>query len=30
VCFIIALFVMPETRKNSIWKPFEAETRAAA
>jgi MFS family permease len=30
VCFVIALFVMPETRKNSIWKPFEAETRAAA
>ena len=21
VCFIIALFVMPETRKISIWKP---------
>jgi len=19
VCFIIALFIMPETRKNSIW-----------
>jgi MFS family permease len=26
VCFIIALFVMPETRKISIWKP--AEVRA--
>jgi hypothetical protein len=21
VCFIIAVFVMPETRKISIWKP---------
>jgi MFS family permease len=25
VCFVIALFVMPETRKNSIWKPIEAQ-----
>ena len=23
VCFIIALFVMPETRKNSIWQPVQ-------
>ena len=31
VCFIIALFVMPETRKRSIWKPEEAvPARAAA
>src|SRR5436190_12622872 len=31
VCFIIALFVMPETRKNSIWKTEEAlPARAAA
>jgi MFS family permease len=31
VCFIIALFVMPETRKNSIWKTDEAvPARAAA
>jgi hypothetical protein len=26
VCFIIAMFVMPETRQISIWKP--AEVRA--
>jgi MFS family permease len=24
VCFVLALFLMPETRKNSIWKPLEA------
>ena len=31
VCFLIALFVMPETRKNSIWKTDEAvPARAAA
>jgi len=23
VCFVIAMVVMPETRKNSIWKPEE-------
>jgi MFS family permease len=28
VCFVLALFLMPETRHNSIWKPIEA--RAAA
>jgi len=28
VCFLIALFVMPETRHNSIWK--EDHTAAAA
>src|SRR3954451_4919630 len=27
VCFVLALFIMPETRKNSIWK--EAETAKA-
>src|ERR1700687_4731186 len=26
VCFVLALFLMPETRKISIWKPFEART----
>jgi MFS family permease len=25
VCFVLALFLMPETRKNSIWKPIEAQ-----
>lgn len=25
VCFVLALFLMPETRHISIWKPFEAE-----
>src|SRR6516162_2656624 len=24
VCFVLALFLMPETHKNSIWKPIEA------
>jgi hypothetical protein len=24
VCFVIAVFVMPETRKISIWQPIEA------
>jgi MFS family permease len=28
VCFVLAVFLMPETRHNSIWKPIEA--RAAA
>jgi MFS family permease len=23
VCFVLALFLMPETRKNSIWQPIE-------
>ena len=26
VCFVLALFLMPETRKNSIWKPAEAKS----
>jgi MFS family permease len=26
VCFVIALFVMPETRKISIWQPIEPRT----
>lgn len=26
VCFVLALFLMPETRKISIWQPFEAKT----
>src|SRR5436190_1017037 len=30
VCFIIALFVMPETRKRSIWTPEEAVPAKAA
>jgi MFS family permease len=25
VCFVLALFLMPETRKISIWKPIEAK-----
>jgi MFS family permease len=25
VCFVLALFLMPETHKNSIWKPIEAQ-----
>jgi MFS family permease len=25
VCFVLALFLMPETRQISIWQPFEAE-----
>jgi len=28
VCFVLALFLMPETRHISIWKPFEAEAKA--
>jgi MFS family permease len=28
VCFVLALILMPETRKNSIWKPVEAEAAA--
>ena len=28
VCFVLSLFLMPETRQNSIWKPVEAETTA--
>ncbi len=30
VCFVLALFLMPETRHISIWKPVEAEAKAAA
>jgi len=26
VCFVLALFLMPETRRISIWEPIEAET----
>jgi MFS family permease len=28
VCFVLALFLMPETRHISIWKPLAAEARA--
>ena len=28
VCFILSLFLMPETRHNSIWKPLEAKAAA--
>jgi MFS family permease len=28
VCFVLALFLMPETRKMSIWEPDEAKARA--
>jgi MFS family permease len=28
VCFILGLWLMPETRKMSIWKPMEAEAKA--
>jgi len=28
VCFVLALFLMPETRHISIWKPLEAENTA--
>jgi MFS family permease len=28
VCFVLALFLMPETRHNSIWKPLEAKAAA--
>ena len=27
VCFVLSLFLMPETRHMSIWKPIEAEAR---
>jgi MFS family permease len=27
VCFVLSLFLMPETRHMSIWKPLEAEAR---
>ena len=30
VCFILALFLMPETRKISIWKPEPEEATARA
>jgi hypothetical protein len=26
VCFVLALFLMPETRKMSIWNPVETKT----
>lgn len=25
ICFVLCLFLMPETRQISIWEPFEAE-----
>jgi hypothetical protein len=28
VCFVIAVIVMPETRKISIWKPEEVKSAA--
>ena len=28
VCFVLALFLMPETRQNSIWQPIEAKAAA--
>jgi MFS family permease len=28
VCFVLALFLMPETRQNSIWAPVTADSRA--
>jgi hypothetical protein len=28
VCFVLALFLMPETRKMSIWKPEEVKAAA--
>jgi len=28
VCFVLGLFLMPETRHISIWKPLEAQTNA--
>jgi len=27
VCFVLAVFLMPETRQNSIWKPLAADAR---
>ena len=29
VCFVLSLFLMPETRHISIWKPFEADPKPA-
>lgn len=26
VCFVLGVFLMPETRKISIWQPIEAKT----
>jgi MFS family permease len=28
VCFVLGVFLMPETRHNSIWKPFTADAKA--
>jgi hypothetical protein len=28
VCFVLGLFLMPETRHISIWKPFEVQPAA--
>jgi hypothetical protein len=28
VCFVLALFLMPETRKMSIWQPVEVKAAA--
>jgi sugar phosphate permease len=28
VCFVLSLFLMPETRQNSIWKPVQAGATA--
>ena len=28
VCLVLSLFLMPETRQNSIWKPTEADAKA--
>jgi hypothetical protein len=28
VCFVLGLFLMPETRHISIWKPFAAQPAA--
>jgi len=28
VCFVLSLFLMPETRHNSIWKPVQAAAAA--
>jgi len=30
VCFVLGLFLMPETRHISIWKPLEAEAKPAS
>jgi len=29
VCFVLGVFLMPETRKNSIWAEFEGGGRTA-